>query len=104
MQTIQQQFDTMLERGTIPVFEFEMSNGEFIVVDISICDNGVVFEFDNEGLPVYFSGNVERISDNTFVYQFDEYFDSLDYYLQEIHQEIIEGYIAANNLELKDEW
>lgn len=103
MQTIQQQFDTMLERGIIPVFEFELSNGEFIIVDISINDSGVVFSFDTQDAILYFSGNVERISDNTFVYQFDEYFDSLDYYLQEIHQEIIEGYIAANNLELKDE-
>lgn len=101
MQTIKTQFDTMLENNIIPCFELEVSENEFITVDISYSEYGIVFSFDTDDLPTYFSGNVERISDNTYVYLFDEYFDSLDYYLQEVYQEIVEGFILPNNMELK---
>lgn len=101
MQTIKDQFDKMLENNIIPCFEFELSNGEFITVDIDYSKDGIVFTFDTDNLQTYFSGNVEQLSEYTYVYLYDEYFDSLDHYVQEIYDEVREGFIFANNMEVK---
>ena len=99
MQVIKAQYDRMLETNIIPCFEFELSDGEFLTVDIDYSEKGIVFSFDSEQLPTYFSGNVEKLEAGIYVYLFDEYFDSLDYYLQEIHLEVVEGFILPNGMD-----
>lgn len=97
------EFEAMLHAGRIPVFEFECEkNGkrEWYIVELSIDDNGVIFYTPDSSIPAYFSGNVIKISGYTFLFRFDECFDNLDYYLQEIHHEITEGYFIPNNFEI----
>lgn len=97
------EFETMLHAGRMPIFEFECEkNGErdWYIVEMSIDDNGVIFYTPDSSIPSYFSCNVKKISGFTFLYQFDEYFDNLDYYLQEIYQELTEGYFIRNGFEI----
>lgn len=99
MQPIKAQFDRMLENNIIPCFEFELMNGDFLTVDIDYSEDGIVFSLDTEQMPTYFSGSVKKLEADVYIYLFDEYFDSLDYYLQEIHQEVVEGFMLPNNIE-----
>lgn len=103
METIKDQYQEMIARGTIPVFEFKTVAGEFITVDIGITDSGVSFEFDTEEKDTHFSGNVANEGGYVYVYQFDEFQESLDWYLQEIYQEMVEGYIIPNGIELVED-
>lgn len=99
MQTLIDQFDTMLNSGTMPVMEFELNNGEYLTVDISIdADLGVCFEFDRHDCSTYFSEGIETLGDGIFALPFDPFFTDLDYYLQEISQEITEGFLIPNDV------
>ena len=103
---IKDQFNEMLGRGIIPVFEYEVQGGEYLTVDISVNDLGVCFKFDQE-FPVYFSGEVENVNGRddyssfviTYCLPFDEYKEELSEYLEQIDGEITEGYIYANTLD-----
>jgi len=81
----------------IPVMEFETSNGDYLVVDIVWSDSGLVFDFHEE-YPVSFSGEVFKLCRGRYLYPFDEYFVGLQHYLEEINQEITEGYLLSNGL------
>lgn len=98
------EFEAMLQAGTMPVFELECQDktGErdWYIIEVSIDDEGIIFYTPDSSIPSYFSCNVKKISGCTFLYQFDEYFDNLDYYLSEIHQEITEGYFIPNGFEI----
>lgn len=85
----------------LPVMELETKNGH-VVVDLSISTkgDGLLFELSGDydlDDATYFSGEVEDTGSGIFFYPFDEYFDSLDHYLQEIFAEVNEGYIVAND-------
>ena len=105
---IKEQFDTMLQRGTMPLFEFERDdNGsvEWFIVDINVTDKGVEFSFDQDGKPCAFDGEITG-SDNFYCIQFDnaQYRindnTSLDQYLELIHSNIVDGYLFANNIQV----
>lgn len=98
MNTIKKQFDEMLSRGIIPVFEHELPNDEWLTVDISVNDKGVLFSFDSNSLPVSFDGEIEVINDNHYLLPFDDCFDNLDTYLEMISVNVMEGYLLPNNL------
>ena len=94
---IEQQWNAMLEGGTMPLFEFELSEpGEYLVVDIRLHSKGVLFSFDGS-LPVWFDGSIKKAGDS-YVVPYDECFESLDYYLQAISDNITEGYLLPNKL------
>ncbi len=97
MQTLKTQFQTMLANNIIPVFEFEMSNDEYLVVNIYLDDKGIGFEFDNDNLPVSFDGEIENEGD-TWLLPFDECFEELDHYLQMISENITDGFLIPNDL------
>ena len=96
IESLQAQFSDMLSRGVMPLFEYELNNGDFLEVKITICDRGVWFIFDNE-LETFFSGDIRK-DGKEFLLPFDLYFDNLDHYLQQIDMEMTEGYIIPNNL------
>lgn len=105
MNTLHEQFNQMLDRGTILCFEYEMSNNEYLLVDIQITDKqsdiqGLLFSFDTDDLPVSFYGDIVTYenNDNMFLMPFDEYSDDLDYYLGGLYENITEGYLIPNNL------
>ena len=100
---INSQWQTMLNYGKIPCFEIELSNGDYLVVDIDYQagNNYISFSFD-DSLPVFFDGEIKKHGGEYRV-MLDECFDNLDSYLQFIYDNIIEGYIIPNDLMLCDE-
>lgn len=103
MQKICKQFDDMLIQGSIPVFEFqckdEHGNVDWYTFELSMHPDGVCLEFDAT-LKTWFSGYVVKLSDYRYLLPFDDRFDNLDEYLEEINLEIIEGYLIPNKFEI----
>ena len=88
----------MLNYGRIPLFEIELSNGDYLIVNIDYTqgDDFISFSFDNS-LPVFFDGEIKKHGGGYHV-MLDECFSSLDSYLQLIYDNILEGYIIPNDL------
>ena len=98
MQALKNQFKKFIHKGGIPVMEWHLNNGDYLTVHISVNDKGVVFELDDMGLPAYFSGNVDCTNGGACLIKHDVDIPDLDYYLQEIHEEITEGFLIPHNL------
>lgn len=103
--SIKAQFDAMLSRGTIPCFEYQISEDDYLLVNLELSDNGLLFSFDSDNKRVAFDGVIEVINNNHYLLPFDEYFDDLDYYLQMIDENMTEGYLLVNDLYYSEcEW
>lgn len=118
-QAIFKQWQTMLNNGRIPVMEYKLNNGEWLEVDIalpvvtttcpitgkqlssSIEGSYISFSFDQGKYETFFDGNIKG-ANGYYKMPLDEYFDNLDYYLQEIARNIEEGFILANDLYCED--
>jgi len=85
------------------MFEIELSDGDYLLVDIDYTqgDEYISFSFD-DSLPVFFDGEIKKHGSNYHV-MLDDYFDSLDSYLELIYNNIMEGYIIPNDLLLCDD-
>jgi hypothetical protein len=103
-QQIKEQFDDMLQRGTIPCFEYQIAEDDWLVVDIELHPKGIKFLFDDRCIdkPVFFfSGNVKQLHPENFgcyLMPFDDWVNDLDSYIQAIDQEMTEGFLLPNNL------
>jgi len=95
---IYNQWQAMLKQNRIPLFEIELSNGDYLLVNIDYTqgDDFISFSFD-DSLLVYFDGEIKKHGGGYHVI-LDEYFDNLDSYLQLIYDNILEGYIIPNDL------
>lgn len=98
MNTIKKQFKEMLSNNIMPLFEFELINNDYLIVNLDINDKGVLFSFDSDNKRVAFDGEIEVINENNYLLPFDEYFEQLDYYLEMINNNITEGFLIVNNL------
>ena len=98
MNMIKKQWNEMINRGTTPMFEFELKHDEYLLVDLELTDKGIEFSGDFDGFPVSFDGDVETIHSNRYLVPFNEYWKSLDTYLEEISENIHEGFICLNGL------
>lgn len=98
METIKDQYNAMLDRGIIAVFEFSIVSDEYLLVELDISDQGILFSFDSDNKRVAFDGEIVTIDDNHYCLPFDKYNESLDSYLEVIHENITEGYLIPNNL------
>jgi len=95
---INSQWQEMLNYGKIPMFEIELSNSEYLIVDIDYQtgDDYISFSFD-DSLKTWFNGDIKKHGGRYHVI-LDDCFDNLDNYLELIHANILEGYILPNNL------
>lgn len=100
---INAQWQAMLNYGKIPLFELELSNGDYLLVDIDYTqgDNYISFSFD-DSLKTWFDGEIKKHGSQYHV-MLDNCFDNLDSYLELIYNNIIEGYIIPNDLLLCDD-
>ena len=94
---IKTQWEKMIQTGTIPTIELETNEG-FICVDVSLNDSSLSFSFDNGGNDTFFSGSIEGERGGCFFNLPVDPDQSLDWHLQEIHTEIVEGFLIPNNL------
>ncbi len=95
--TIVLQWQAMINAGRIPVMEWKLSNGDWLMVDIEYKGDYFLFSFDQDNKPVFFDGCITG-QDNFYHYPIDDHFNSLDHYLQEIAGNIIEGFLLPNDL------
>ena len=96
------QWKEMIASSRLPAMEYQIGDDDWLQVDVSLVDNGsaIIFSFDRRPFPtadVWFSGEVTPVLDN-YQITIDEYTDNLDIYLQQIDQEILEGFILPNGL------
>lgn len=102
--TLEVQFEEMLQRGIIPIIETELSNGDYLTVEIGLSYtpkdkfNGIQFSFDQDGKKVHFDGATRKLGDGVYRVPIDCCFDDLDSYLQHIDQDITEGFLLPNNM------
>lgn len=104
--TLRAQWEAMINRGIMPIFNHDLSNGDILTVNVQLeaDDSGLLFNLDAweaEGLEPYFSGAIEQRGHRYFL-PFDEYEDSLDAYLAQLADEILEGYLVPNGLYIED--
>ena len=96
------QWEKMIASGRLPIMEYQIGEDDFLQVDLALVDDGaaILFSFDRYPFPtadVWFSGDVVPVLNN-YQITIDEYSDRLDLYLQQIDQEILEGFILPNGL------
>ena len=102
--TIKQQWDQMLGRGIMPLIEYQIRENDWLTCDIELTEKGIVFSFDEREATdpkFFFSGDVMQLHPENYgryLLPFDEYFDDLDHYLQQIDQEMTEGFLLPNDL------
>ena len=101
---IVKQFNDVLDSGTIPCMEFNIGDDECLMVDMQVTDlqakdKGIIFKMSGD-FNTYFSGAIRKYGQGDVYYllPYDKYFDNLDYYLETIYQEILEGVILPNDL------
>ena len=100
--SIAYQWKKMIASSRLPVMEYQIGEDDYLIVDVALVDNGsaIIFSFDRRPFPtadVWFSGGVIPVLDN-YQITIDEYTDNLDIYLQQIDQEMLEGFILPNGL------
>ena len=98
---IRSQWDESINSGIIPCFEFELAYNDYLIVDIELSEEGdcFIFSFDKDRLcDTHFSGEVKHIIANNYQLDIDEYCDKLEVYLQQIYNEIVDGYLLPNGL------
>jgi hypothetical protein len=107
---IKQQWQQMINNGTMPLFEIQISKDDYLLVDLELSDNGIRFAFDTSPLPPYnvlpvsFDGEIERLGEGVYLLPFDSACsDGLDSLLEMIYENIIEGYLIPNNLFYSEE-
>ncbi len=100
---INSQWQAMLNYGKIPLFEIELSNGDYLLINIVYKQGNDYISFSfNDSLPVFFDGEIKKHG-NEYRVMLDDCFDNLDSYLQLIYDNIIDGYIIPNDLLLWDD-
>ena len=95
---INSQWQAMINYGRIPLFEVELSSGDYLLVDIDYQqgDDFISFSFD-DSLKTWFDGEIKKHGSQYHV-MLDECFSSLGSYLELIYNNILEGYIIPNDL------
>lgn len=97
------EFEKMINAGKMPAFELQYEkNGEreWCLVVLSMHTDGIHFGIPDANIVPRFSGNIVKLTELWYLLPFDEYFDNLDYYLQEIYQEMVENYFLKNGFEI----
>ena len=97
MNTLQKEFQTMVQSGRIPVLEYELYTGDYLTVEIEATENGLQFSADFCEGKCFFDGQITG-SGNHWLLPYDYDF-SLDAHLQMINQNVTDGYIIAHSLD-----
>lgn len=100
--TIRTEWQSMLCRGIIPCFKYQISEDDWLLVDLEFTNEGLVFSFDSGNNLVAFDGWVTVINDDRYLLPW--YFDMpLNRHLEVISDNMIEGYLLVNEIKLNPE-
>ena len=96
--TIQNEWNELLESGRMPYFEYELNNGEYLLVELELNNNGLLFMFDDMGLNCYFDGSI--INNNLMPYSEMPYYNinNINDLLVFIDTNMNGGFIYPNDL------
>lgn len=97
MKTIKQDWDAMLNRGIIPCFEYQISEDDWLLVNLEFTEDGLEFSFDSDNKQVSFDSGITIINDNRYLLPWDIDM-SLDSHLEMISDNITEGYLLVNDM------
>ena len=50
---IKQQWQQMINNGTMPLFEIQITESDYLLVDLELSDNGIRFAFDTRPVAPY---------------------------------------------------
>ncbi|WGH49728.1 hypothetical protein [Alishewanella phage vB_AspM_Slickus01] len=101
---IKDQWESMIDRNILPLFEFQIGDDSYLMVNLEFSDQGIEFSFDIRDFfepKICFGGDVILPYANrkdVWMLPFDPYFDNVDRYIEQIHSEITEGFLCPNDL------
>ena len=97
--SIRTEWEKMISSGTIPIFEYKISESDYLIVELSLSEDNreIEFTFDSDNKKTWFSGDVTTINSNRYKIPVDPDM-SLDEHIQLIDQEMTEGYLLPNGL------
>lgn len=99
---LQVEWDSVVARGRCTLFEFNIGENDWLEVNLNFLDlkvnGGLYFEFDLMDYPTFFSGNVKKYQSGYYI-PFCKYNESLQYYLEECYNELVEGFLIPNQLD-----
>lgn len=102
--SIVQQWERMLQSGRVPILEYPLSTGDYLVVEVSLKQHGgkvwLMVDFDTMGYNLHKMHGLKKSTCGvTCSYLVNDFFDdSLDELLRMIDTDIIEGFLMPNGL------
>ena len=98
--TINAEFEAMLRRGLVPCFEYPLSTGDYLLVELELSEKGLHFSFDSDDKPVWFDGIVTRLNGNHYYIAWGDMDEdaNLDSLLCLVDDNMSEGYLLPNGL------
>lgn len=97
--TIKAEWQAMLDRGIFPCFKYQISEDDWLLVDLEFTNEGLVFSFDSSSNLVAFDGWITVIGEDRYVIPW-EHGMSLDEHIAALDNNIIEGYLLVNEIKL----
>lgn len=97
---VQQWRKAIILGNTMPCFEIELNNGEYLLVDLELVSDSkeIRFSFDTMNLKTWFSGETKILHECLFSVSYADWYGGLDSILEFIYGEVLEGFIIPNNL------
>lgn len=98
---IRTEFTSMVKSGTMPIFEYPTNIDEYLVVEINVFDDGVFFELSfGEEYETRFNGFIKPCTGGFIIpiKYINEMEPSLYNILCIIHENVMDGFLAVNNL------
>ena len=101
---VQQWRKAVILCNTMPIFEIELKNDEYLIVDLELMieSKEIQFSFDTMNLKTWFSGETKILNEHLFSVSYAGSEFSLDEILQFIYDEVLEGFIVPNDLFKED--
>jgi hypothetical protein len=93
--------DNFLVKGGLFLFELELKDDEYLLIELTLTTGGIEFSGDFNGLETWFDGEIIKYNENSFMlpFNFEYELESLTEYLELIMSNLQEGYILPNNLD-----
>ena len=76
--------------------EFEVSKNEYLLVEVEVLQEGILFSFDSNGKDIFFDESIKQFSKNRFMFPLGGL--SAEEGVEALSDAIISGYLIPNGL------